>query len=65
VYLVPVNGDRPRMLARGASPDTRTIISLDGKTLLLSIPEPATSSILEFTLPASAARGPAPGRKEE
>jgi Tol biopolymer transport system component len=63
VYLVPLNGDMPRLIQRGSSPDTRIALTADGKTVLVSLPSQRTTDILEFTLPGAKPGGTASREK--
>jgi hypothetical protein len=56
-YLVPINGDRPRVLARGIGPDQVYPHLIDGgKTLLVTTSGPLTTDILELTAGVAPAR---------
>ncbi len=64
VYLVPVNGDPPRMIVRGSSArEMRVWPTADGRSVLLSIPDPTTTDIIEFTLPGAKPIGLTPRTK--
>ncbi len=57
VFLVPINGDRPRLIQRGASSDTRVSVMPDGRTVMVSVAGPASTAFLEFTLPGAPSGG--------
>jgi len=58
-YLVPINGDRPRVLARGVGPAFADPTLTDGgNTVLVTVPGPLTTEILELTAGASAGGSP-------
>jgi WD40 repeat protein len=54
-YLIPINGDRPRVLARDIGPDFVYPHLVDGgNTLLVTTVSPITTDILELTAGAAA-----------